>query len=276
MKKHWQILVFVLLAVAWLCGSGIAQFTPEEIAQREYWEEFLSTAKIIKSRQMSRRRGITRPFVLVLEKDGQRKKAIWKPIEGLHKGFAESWRWEIAAYRLDKYLGLNMIPPTVERVYLHKRGSLQLWVKAKTGLRDKDIARMALLSENSLGWNRSMFLQRAFDNLIANEDRHLGNYLITKDGRILLIDHSRSFRISKQFTSTLIFNENHRDGNKIMRQIPLAFFSKIKNFDFELLKDITGQYLTDIEIEAVLMRRDLVLEEIDRIVGEYGYSDVLY
>ncbi len=259
-----QKLILVLLAIAWLFSPGMAQFTSDEVAQREYWEDYLSTAKILNSRQLSRKRGITQPYVLLLEKDGITRKAIWKPIEGLHKGFAENWRWEIAAYRLDKYLGLNMIPPTVERKHFQKQGSIQLWVKARTGLNE------------SSAWDRSMFLQRAFDNLIANEDRHLGNYLITKDGRILLIDHSRSFRTSKEFTSDLNFSENHWDRNLMMRQLPISFIEKIKNLDTELLKDITGLYLTNEEIEAVLLRRVLVLEEINRIIGEFGLSDVLY
>ena len=121
-----------------------------------------------------------------------------------------------------------------------------------------------------------MFLQRAFDNLIANEDRHLGNYLITKDRRILLIDHSRSFRTSREYTSNLFFSENHRDENLMLRQLPLSFIEKIRALDAELIKDITGYYLTDNEIDAVLLRRDLVLEEVNRIIGEFSPSDVLY
>jgi len=46
-------------------------------------------------------------------------------------------------------------------------------------------------------YNRALNLQRYFDNLIGNEDRHQNNYLITEDWRILLIDHSRSFRTGR-------------------------------------------------------------------------------
>jgi len=274
MKKY--TLALVLFATVLLCRPSLAQFTPDEIAQRDYWEEYLSTARIVSSRQMGEKRGITQPHVLFLEKDGLTRKAIWKPIEGLHKGFSENWRWEIAAYRLDKYLGLNMIPPTVERVHLEKRGSIQLWIKAKTGLKERNGKNYALPQKETSDWNRSMFLQRAFDNLIANEDRHLGNYLVTKDGRILLIDHSRSFRTSKEFTSDLTFSENHWDGNLMMRQLPISFIEKITNLDIELLKNIAGRYLTDEEINAVLLRKALVLEEVNRIIGEFGPSDVLY
>lgn len=274
MKKY--TIVLVIFAAVLFCRPSLAQFTPDEIGQRDFWEEYLSTARILSSRQLSEKRGITQPYVLLLEKDGIIQKAIWKPIEGLYKGFSENWRWEIAAYRLDKYLGLNMIPPTVERKHLKKQGSLQLWVKATTGLKERNGQYYASSQEETSLWNRSMFLQRAFDNLIANEDRHLGNYLVTKDGRILLIDHSRSFRTSKEFTSDLSFSENYWDGNLMMRQLPISFIEKIKNLDIELLKNITGRYLTDEEINAVLLRRALVLEDVNRIIGEFGPSEVLY
>ena len=69
-------------------------------------------------------------------------------------------------------------------------------------------------------FNRSVYLQRAFDNLIANEDRHLGNILITEDWRMILIDHSRSFRFSKKHRTRLIFTEKHREGPKPMKRLP--------------------------------------------------------
>ena len=169
-----------------------------------------------------------------------------------------------------------MVPPTVEREHLNQLGSLQLWVKSKSSLKGRNGKKYASLQQETTSWKRSMFLQRAFDNLIANEDRHLGNYLVTKDGRIFLIDHSRSFRTSNEFTSNLKFSENYWDVNLMMRQLPFSFIEKISNLDVTLLKDITGHYLTDEEIDAVLLRKTLVLEEVNRIIGEFGPSDVLY
>jgi hypothetical protein len=274
MKKGIAVLALIVLAV--LSVPGWAQFTPEEIKSREYWEDFLMTARIVESRQLSSEQGITQPYVLTLEKDGITQMALWKPIEGLHKGFYENWRWEIAAYRLDKHLDLNMIPPTVERRFWQTRGSLQLWVKAKMSLREKNQGNYAVPQSEILRWNRMMCLQRAFDNLIANEDRHQGNYLITDDWRIVLIDHSRSFRTSREFTEELIFTSDHRDGTMIMRQLPRSFLDRIQTLDFDLLKDLVGPYLTNKEIRSVLMRRDLVIDEMDRIIGAYGQDDVLY
>jgi hypothetical protein len=274
--KEKRTLFWVLVLAVFLEGSILAQFTPYEIDQRDDWEYFLKTARIIEARQLSSQEGITQPWVLTLKKNKTVRKAIWKPIDGLFKGFFENWRWEIAAYRLDKYLGLNMIPPTVERRLWEIRGSLQLWIDSKMSLREKNSRNFFVPESDVLNWNRMLCLQQAFDNLIANEDRHQGNYLITDDWRIILIDHSRSFRTSDQFTKDLIFSENPRDGNRTMRQLPKSFVERIKALDFETIKNVAGRYLTSSEIESVLLRRDLMIERIDQMIGVHGPKDILY
>ena len=40
----------------------------------------------------------------------------WKPLRpGYSKGFMESYKAEIAAYKLDRMLDMHMVPPIVER-----------------------------------------------------------------------------------------------------------------------------------------------------------------
>ena len=73
---------------------AIAQFTPEELAEREKWEEFLKTAKIIGQKQQKSQEAVTDPWELTLEKNGVTRKALWKNAEGRMKGFMENWRWE--------------------------------------------------------------------------------------------------------------------------------------------------------------------------------------
>ncbi len=48
--------------------------------------------------------------------------------------------------------------------------------------------------------------------------------------------------------------------------LPRAFVEKSKLLDFKLIKGIVGDDLTDSEIRAVLTRRDLILEEISRLI----------
>ena len=275
MKKRLMTVLFFTIFLGFHFLS-IAQFTPEEIAEDAKWEEFLKTAEITGKRQLGGGEAATAPWRLALEKDGIKHNALWKNPEGLQKGYLEGWKWEIAAYRLDRYLELNMVPPAVEREFQGKRGCCQLWVTAEMDLRRKAREKIKTPSDKVYYWNNATYLHRAFDNLIANEDRHYGNILITKDWRMILIDHSRSFRTSKKFSTELIYTEKHIEGPKIMRKLPRTFVEKLKALNFELMKDIVGKYLTDKEIEAVLMRRDLILKEIDKLIKKHGEAEVLY
>ncbi len=275
MKKR----LFVIFSLVMALGFGlqsIAQFTPEEIAETEKWEEFLQTADIVGQKQMGGREAVTNPWRLTLEKDGITRDAIWKNPEGRMRGFIEGWKWEIAAYRLNKHFELNMVPPTVERRFQGNRGSCQLWVESEMSLKRKEENKIKTPSYKVFPWNRAIYLQRAFDNLIANEDRHQNQILITKDWRMILIDHSRSFRTAKEFTKSLIYTAKHKEGPKLMRELPRAFVEKLKALNFEVMKNVAGEYLTDDEINAVLARRDLILQEIDKLIKEFGEENVLY
>jgi hypothetical protein len=188
----------------------------------------------------------------------------------------ENWKWEIAAYRLDKYLELNMVPPTVEKRFRAERGSCQLWVDYWMKAKEKNEKKIKVLSYKVFYYNRANYLRWAFDNLIANEDRHSGNIFITKDWRVILPDHSRTFRTSKKFTKNLIYTEKHKEGPKIMKELPRAFVEKLKSLNFELIRDIVGEYLKDKEINAVLLRRDLILEVVNERIKKLGEDKVLY
>ena len=273
-KRLMTVLFFTIFLGFYF--SLIAQFTPGEIAEDTKWEEFLKTAEITGKRQLGGGDVVTAPWRLALEKDGIKRNALWKNPEGLQKEYLEGWKWEIAAYCLDRYLELNMVPPTVEREFQGKRGCCQLWVTAEMDLRRIAREKIKIPSGKVFYWNNAIYLHRAFDNLIANEDRHSGNILITKDWRMILIDHSRSFRTSKKFSTELIYTEKHPAGPKIMKKLPRAFVEKLKALNFELMKDIAREYLTDEEIEAVLMRRDLILKEIDKLIEKHGEAKVLY
>ena len=57
-------------------------------------------------------RGVTKPRLVELEYEGRRIKGVWKPIVASHFEAAESHEAEVAAYRLSRWLGLDMVPPT--------------------------------------------------------------------------------------------------------------------------------------------------------------------
>ncbi len=270
------VLSFALAWAALGAGPAFAQFTPDELAERPNWETFLLTAEIAGSEQIRGDLAVTSPWKLVLKGDGVGREALWKNPEGILGGYLEGWRYEIAAYLLDKYLGLGMVPPTVERRFHGDRGSIQLWVPDGMTLKVKLEKKIRTPMIKVFNWNRATYLQRAWDNLIANEDRHTNQILVTPDFRMILIDHSRSFRTGKKFTKDLIYSERHRTGPKLMSELPRAFVAKLKEMTPDVVRTIVGGYLKEAEIAAVLVRRDLILTEIDRLIRESGEANVLY
>lgn len=275
MKKR----LFILISLVFVMGFFLpffAQFTAEEIAERGKWEKFLEEAEIVDFYQMKGPEAVTEPWVLTLEKDGVKRQALWKDALGRQKGFLENWMWEIAAYRIDKLLGLEMVPPTIEKRFRAERGSCQLWIDDSMTLEEKEKREIKTPSYKIFYWNRALYKQRTWDNLIANDDRHQGQFLITSDFRMLLCDHSRSFRTSKKLTETLIFDENYWEGPRLMKELPRSLYQNIKSLTFDKIKDAVEDCLTDKEIEAVLKRKELIVAWIEKRIEEVGEDKVLY
>ena len=185
-----------------------AQLSAEEIAAGAVTRTFLEQAELIDAEKMPASEGVTEPMKLELSDGSTTAFALWKNPQGRLNGFLEGWKYEIAADRIDDYLGLNMVPPTIMRRYKGSQGSAQIWVDAWIDM-DQMIQKQIDPTGSAVrSFNRAVYLQRAFDNLIANEDRHLRNILLTEDWRMILIDHSRSFRSSKKHQKRLIFFRN--------------------------------------------------------------------
>ncbi len=259
MKKTLIAAALVGASVLWV-PALFAQLTPEEVAQGPQWEEFLKTADIVGQRQMTGSEAVTSPWVLMLKKGDFTHQALWKNARGRMGGYIEGWQYEIAAYRLSRHLGINMVPPTVERRFHEDLGSCQYWIDGTMTLKSREEKKIKMPSIKVFNWNRGTYLQRFFDNLIANEDRHQNQILITQDWRMILIDHSRSFRTSKKFTEKLIFTEKYPEGPKLMSELPRAVVERLKVLTFDEVRAAVGDTLTDEEIKAVLVRRGLILD----------------
>lgn len=269
------IISFFILTM--LCASAVyAQFTSEEVTEFEKWEKFLEEAEVTESKQMQGRTAVTSPWVITLEKDGITQKALWKNPSGRMGGFIEGWEWEIAAYRLSKYLHLNMVPPTVEKRFKGDRGSCQHWVEGYRSLMEILEKQEKKPSYKIIWWNRALYLQRAFDSLIANEDRHQNQYLVSDDWRMILIDHSRAFRQGGRYNKRLMYGKDGIKGNEEFKQLTKIFVEKLKGLDEETLKSVVGEYLKPKEIEAVLIRKDLILKEIDDQIKAIGEDKFYY
>ena len=224
---------------------------------------------------------MTKPYAVYLKNGDAEQKACWKNPSGIQDGFLEGWQYEIAAYALDKLIGLNMIPPTVEREFESRPGALSYWAITDYSLLELQERKMMFPKSALPQVDNMKYLTRAWDCLVGNEDRTQQNVRYTKDWRTILIDHSRAFRSSKEFTDRLMFGKNgikkYPDGKPFLfRRLPRSFVERIRALDFASIEAAVGPYLTDQEIEAVLKRKTLLLAEIDGLIRDSGEYKVLY
>lgn len=273
-------IIFVLfLSLALSQGLLYGQFKTEEIARRGEMETFLLTAEIVRFEPVGE--GVTHPFRLHLKKGDFETTAFWKNPSGMMNGALEGWQYEIAAYRLDKLIGLNMVPVTVEREFQGKKGDLSLYAKHKFSLLEVAEKNIPTPDEALDRVNKAKWLTRAWDSLVANDDRTQQNILVTEDWRTILIDHSRAFRSTKEFTERLMYGASGIKKSKagspfLFRRLPRWFAEKIRGLTFESVKGAVGGTLTDVEIRAILIRRDLLIKEIEGMIKEQGEAKVLY
>jgi hypothetical protein len=278
MKRRVVFQSFLCLFVASI-RPAFAQFTPEEVALRPFWEEFLKTAEISRSEEIGE--GVNKPFKLYLQKAETKAQACWKNPTGLRDGFLEGWQYEIAAYELDKLIGLNLVPPAVEREFNGQPGALVYWVTSEYSLL-RIMEERIKIPDSALPHTEKMkYLARAWDALVANDDRTQQNVLYTKDWRMILIDHSQAFRSSQEYCDNLLYGrkglKRGDDGRPLLfRRLPRWFVDNLKKLDFSTVKEAVGPFLTDKEIEAVIKRKSLLLAEIEEMIKESGEAKVLY
>ncbi len=271
-------LVFLSTAALLLVSAAAlaSQFAPTEIAERPRWEDFLRTAKIAGAVQFGEEEAVTAPWKLTLEKNGVVRHALWKNPSGAPLGHVDSWLYEIAAYNLDKLLGLGMVPPTGQKRFRGMLGSCQLWIEDTAVVKKRLQEGLSPKILETPKWLRQAYIQQLFDNLIGNEDRHQGNVLIAPDERSFLIDHSRAFRTTKAFTQSLPFSEEKFPGGSVMRELPRALVEKLRALDEKAIREAIGNTLSGKEIRAVLARKELILQEVGRLIAEHGEAAVLY
>jgi hypothetical protein len=178
---------------------------------------------------------------------------------GRRGGFWEAYQSEIAAYELDRLLGLDMVPPTVERRVGDSLASVQLWVEGCRVIKDVDQSTCPTPVE----WAKQVCRQRVFDNLIANIDRNAGNILVDASWNIILIDHSRAFAGDRM------------PFEKEMTRVDRAFFEKLKALDEpSVMKHVRPWLASDGEARKILERRDKIVRKFEEAARKRGEAAV--
>ncbi len=230
-------------------------------------ERFLSTARILSESYAGK--GITDSKKAMLT-DGRRTHAahiqfidvympLFKGKDGsTEEDFKDSWKFNVAAYRLAKLLHLtDMVPASVARMVDGKPASVTWWLDG-IAMDEKERLAKHIEPPDIPAWNRQMDTIRIFDQLIYNMDRSQENLLIGNDWRAYMIDHTRAFRKWAKL----------RNPAAVTHCSPELFRALIALQRSDVQRDL-GEFLTPEEIDGLMVRRDLIVQKLEQN-GEGG------
>jgi hypothetical protein len=245
-------------------GPSLAAAEPAQrmwIDQHEVYDEWLRTAEILEMEDVGE--GVTKPTRVTLQQGDTVFQAIYKPLKrGRHKGYWESYQAEVAAYELDKMLGLDMVPPTVVRRIKGDLGSLQLWVEGCDTYK-----RLQPKVPQTPQFSQQISRMKMFDNLVFNDDRNAGNFMLDESWNVILIDHSRAFINKKNLL---------KGKNKLPAQYDRKLFERLQALTREGLEATLGELLQGGQIKDILARRDKLLGHQQKLLDERGEVRVMF
>ncbi len=235
--------------------------------------KFLLAGKILKIKTLST--GVTRPRRVTLTDGTLTHDAVFqtveeaKSIERFPTGrveidFRDSWHFNVAAFELARAIGLEgMVPACVERVIRSERGSLCWWVVWKWD--EQMRVQQQLRPPDPVGWQRQWDVMRVFRELVDDTDRNQTNMLITEDWRVWMVDFSRAFRKTHALRAPAQ-----------LQRCPRTLLERLRTLDAPTVRAAAGTHLRPAEVEAVLIRRRLIVEHFDALVAAKGADAVLF
>jgi len=260
----------VTVAAGWLCCVAASNVRPAIaqspqaasitsasgwIGQERRIEDYLRTAEVARIEEIGT--GVTRPRRAYLAPGGPFGSLTWKVLPpGRRGGHWESYKSEVAAYELDKLLGMGMVPPAVERQIEGDTGAAVMWVD---GVRS--VKQMGGKVPSGPDWGRPLRKMLMFDALIANDDRNAGNILVGQPGELILIDHSRAFITDL-------------DLRKFER-VDAELWDRMKALTLADLTRVLQPWLDPQAINAIVERRNRMVAAVEKLVAKKSPAQVI-
>ncbi len=200
--------------------------------------------------------GVTHPKRAYFKAGGLVESVAWKVLPpGRPNGYWESYKSEIAAYELDKVLGMGMVPVAVEKKWKVEKAAAILWlspIHSWKEMQDK---------QKPGKWVAQVARMKMFDDLICNRDRNAGNLLVDDDWNLFLIDHSRAFIDDKGLAVQL-------------EHVDRGLWTKMLALDEASLTSAIGSWVDRSGIRAIIARRDRMKTAVDALVKAKGEAAV--
>lgn len=184
---------------------------------------------------------------------------VWKPAVGKDI----NGKAEIAASKVDQYLGTNIVPVTVPKELSGIEGTVQLRVTdlKKVEIRD---------DPDALAY---------FDYLIGNADRHGGNVLLNSENKAVAIDHGKTFaskptvpqipKLEKEMSSLSSIQKQKKQYEDLLKKKRDQGLSENSNEIVTLKDQIQGEFEKEVmkkkQIQRISSEIAMPKEIIDRI-----------
>ena len=265
-KKDLAIIFFICFFFGTWFHSKSQAVTQENAKQKEL-ENYLRTAKVVSK---SRTGGRGENWKLNLDDGKIARQGFFKLTNRSRPTLiADSYKYGIAAYEMDKLLDLNLIPEVVERKIDGRKGSLQILITGHLLESERRIKNIEPPDperfKNTLE-NLSVFENLTYSPSFCGE-RELDDILIMykKDWKVWRVDFSQAFALSPELIP----------GCEITC-CSKKLYQRLINLDDKVIKAKLKHYLNDREISMLLKRKKLIIEKIKQLIAEKGEKSVLF
>jgi hypothetical protein len=268
MSRVTSLVAFVTLVIL-MAARMPAQSPAQRRWTRAESEAFLNTATIVPAAPGDERKS----WRATLESGGRTHDASIETADGSDPT-RRNYRFNVAAYELDKLLGLGLVPPVVERLVTGRPASLTWWVD-DFAMAEVDRRRKKIDPPDGDAWNKQMQAVRVFDELISNTYRDTSpglylnsvwdNLLITSGWTVWIVDHTASFRTRRELQDT-----------ESLTRCPRAMLDKLRGLNRAVSQKNLGRYLSVEQLAALEARRILLVRHFEEEIARNGEAAVLY
>jgi hypothetical protein len=163
------------------------------------------------------------------------------------RDLSDHYAYNVAAYRVDRLLGLDLVPVSVERSVHGEPAAVTWWVD-DVEMMERERQQLGRLPTDVRAWNRQIHRARVFQELISNSDFNQTNVLITTTWRVWLVDFTRAFRGRRRLGDP-----------SYATKIDAELLAALGRLDQASLRAETKGLLAPSQVRAILARRDLLV-----------------